>query len=106
MGATTRHDTRARNTPNQQTNNRHCDDQNNNCGCNWDGGDCCGTEIYYSYEECDECACKMPDNCDVLCEHRAWAGDGYCDDENNGCGCDWDGGDCCDLEVLTTIAKN
>merc|ERR1711907_917137 len=43
-----------------------CDDANNNCACNWDKGDCCGT-----------------------------VGDKRCDDENNNCGCNWDGGDCC-----------
>ena len=28
-----------------------------------------------------------------------WKGDGYCDDENNDEGCDYDGGDCCGDDV-------
>merc|ERR1712203_884454 len=44
----------------------NCDDNNNNAGCTWDGGDCCGAKNY-----------------------------GYCDDNNNYGGCAWDGGDCC-----------
>ena len=33
--------------------------------------------------------CKLPD----------FQGDGFCDDENNNAGCDFDGGDCCGLDV-------
>ena len=37
--------------------------------------------------------------------YRIWItlykGDGYCDDPNNNCGCDWDGGDCCGNNVDT-----
>lgn len=29
------------------------------------------------------------------CSHANWAGDGFCDDGNNNCACDWDHGDCC-----------
>jgi len=29
------------------------------------------------------------------CASPNWKGDGYCDDENNNAGCDYDGGDCC-----------
>jgi len=76
----------------------YCDDGNNNCGCNWDGGDCCGTAN--KYQHCTKCACLDPDlpwlqTCTGSCAHSAWTGDGYCDDGNNNCGCDWDQGDCC-----------
>ena len=37
---------------------KFCDDGNNNCGCKWDGGDCCGPNNDYQY--CKECKCKDP----------------------------------------------
>lgn len=37
-----------------------CDDDNNNCGCQWDGGDCCGEDNKYDPRYCTECACKDP----------------------------------------------
>lgn len=74
-----------------------CDDENNACQCNWDGGDCCGSTNENIY--CTECECKdvAYDGliCHAACEAQAWAGDSFCDDGNNHCGCDWDGGDCC-----------
>ena len=33
----------------------YCDDENNNDGCNFDGGDCCLDEIIADY--CTECVC-------------------------------------------------
>ena len=36
----------------------HCDDANNNCGCDWDGGDCCGPDVNTDY--CTECECLDP----------------------------------------------
>ena len=33
----------------------YCDDENNNEGCNWDGGDCCGDSVNTMY--CSVCAC-------------------------------------------------
>ena len=36
-----------------------CDDENNNSGCNWDGGDCCGDQNKDS-SWCTECACLDP----------------------------------------------
>ena len=36
----------------------YCDDGNNNEGCNWDGGDCCGGDDDFTY--CTECACLDP----------------------------------------------
>ena len=34
----------------------HCDDQNNNAECNFDGGDCCGSNVNTTY--CISCECK------------------------------------------------
>jgi len=36
----------------------YCDDENNNSGCEWDGGDCCGDNVNTQY--CKECACLDP----------------------------------------------
>merc|ERR1739848_276220 len=41
-----------------------CDDENNNAGCDWDGGDCCASTsrrgyVYKRY--CSNCACLDPD---------------------------------------------
>ena len=92
-----------------------CDDENNNAGCDWDGGDCCGgdTDIYsygYAYNYCTECLCLDPNyegdpNNEIsYCTGWSdWKGDGYCDDENNNSECDWDGGDCCGLDVDTSF---
>ena len=33
------------------------------------------------------------------CESTAWVGDGYCDDLTNNEACNFDGGDCCGLNV-------
>ena len=35
-----------------------CDDLNNNVGCDWDGGDCCGPNVKTDY--CTECECLDP----------------------------------------------
>merc|ERR1712032_1071722 len=76
-------------------------DANNNCGCDWDGGDCCGKQNKYTH--CINCQCKdqkyikSKPSCSGSCEVHAWKGDGKCDDGNNNCACDWDGGDCCKL---------
>merc|ERR1712178_623464 len=80
----------------------NCDDENNNCRCDWDGGDCCaktnGGSVKTKY--CKACACLDPDNksdsnCKGGCQFPNYKGDGNCDDENNNCGCQYDGGDCC-----------
>ena len=78
-----------------------CDDGNNNCGCGWDSGDCCapsGKAKQFSF--CTICGCVDPgytkDACSGACgAAAAYKGDGFCDDSNNNCGCDWDQGDCC-----------
>merc|ERR1712025_1323513 len=85
----------------------NCDDDNNNCGCEYDGGDCCGSNVKTAY--CTQCACKDPNfkggACSGTCGAKQYKGDGNCDDENNNCGCAYDGGDCCGLDVKTTYCK-
>jgi len=77
-----------------------CDDDNNNAGCEWDGGDCCGDDVNTQY--CSACECLDPaKQCTGTCGAPIWKGDGYCDDNNNNCGCDFDGGDCCGSNVNT-----
>merc|ERR1712037_904828 len=85
---------------------KHCDDANNICGCDWDGGDCCGSKNNYNF--CDKkkgCKCldcefkhqgdKCTNKIKGKCGNAKWKGDKNCDDENNNAGCAWDGGDCC-----------
>merc|ERR1712010_164164 len=78
---------------------------NNNCGCEFDGGDCCaksvkGGKVQTSY--CKQCQCKDPKHkvkgCNATCKSPKYIGDGNCD-ENNNCGCEFDGGDCCAKSV-------
>lgn len=102
----------------------HCDPKNNHPDCAWDGGDCCGptekgkagrSKFHFCtadqiFDKKDangnvikkgDCTCKDPKyvkklgKCEVPCFATKWAGDGNCDDHNNVCGCNWDGGDCC-----------
>ena len=87
-----------------------CDDENNNCGCEWDGGDCWGDDVKTQY--CKECQCLDPKEnttteapCKDSCGSPQWKGDDWCDDENNNCGCEWDGGDCCGDNVRTQYCK-
>lgn len=74
---------------------KNCDDENNNCACSWDGGDCCGKKNVYTF--CKKCECLDPllAYCNTKCGSPTWTGDGVCDDNNNNCGCGWDKGDCC-----------
>merc|ERR1712032_407750 len=87
----------------------NCDDENNNAGCNWDGGDCCGDKVKKTY--CKVCMCldctkakKCPKK-GKTCGLGSYKGDGNCDDVNNICGCDWDGGDCCGPKVKKKYCK-
>merc|ERR1711879_527103 len=79
----------------------YCDDENNNAGCNWDGGDCCGDDVKENF--CSTCECLDPNDPSNqgVCGSPSWQGDNYCDDENNNAGCEWDGGDCCGDDVKT-----
>merc|ERR1712222_316578 len=80
----------------------NCDDENNNCGCEFDGGDCCaksvkGGKVQTAY--CKQCQCKDPKHkvkgCNATCKSPKYIGDGNCDDDNNNCACGFDKGDCC-----------
>jgi len=50
-----------------------CDDHNNNPGCNWDGGDCCGDDVVETY--CTDCKCfSKTSNCkDARSSCPRWA---------------------------------
>jgi len=72
----------------------HCNMENNNPACNYDGGDCCGAGVICSintyFPGRSTCECKDPSARDG-CEFPNWKGDGWCDDGNNNPGCDFDG---------------
>merc|ERR1712139_24194 len=81
---------------------KNCDDENNNCRCSWDGGDCCpkSNNGILNKKYCKVCKCLDPKNqqdanCKGTCGAAQYKGDGNCDDANNNCGCGYDGGDCC-----------
>jgi len=89
-----------------------CDDANNNCGCDYDGGDCCPKSLgkAVSTKYCKECKCLDPDNqsdpnCKGACKFKNYKGDGNCDDENNNCGCEYDGGDCSEKSLGKAVNK-
>merc|ERR1712037_638165 len=78
----------------------------------YDGGDCCkkslGKPVNKKY--CKQCKCLDPKNkddanCKGHCKYAAYKGDGNCDDENNNCGCGYDGGDCCKLSLGKPVNK-
>merc|ERR1712003_534125 len=85
----------------------NCDDENNNAGCKYDGGDCCGANVKKSY--CKECKCKDPNykpgSGGGGCGSAQYKGDGNCDDDNNNAGCAYDGGDCCGANVKKAYCK-
>ena len=70
--------------------NGNCDDDTNNEGCSYDGGDCCGLNVDTEY--CTECICYADLDCAVP---LALIGNSFCNDEANTAGCGYDGGDCC-----------
>merc|ERR1711920_185890 len=89
----------------------NCDDENNNCGCDFDGGDCCAITLKKPVNKkyCKKCQCVDPAGCDKSankCGAAKFKGDGNCDDENNNCGCDFDGGDCCKKTAKKEVSKN
>ena len=73
-----------------------CDDENNNANCNYDGGDCCMTNVNTTF--CTQCKCLDPAN---GCTYPDYKNDDSCDDQNNIASCDYDGGDCCGENVGT-----
>jgi len=46
-----------------------------------------------------------PSTCTGSCKYPNWKGDKWCDDDNNNCGCAWDGGDCCGKNVRKNYCK-
>ena len=87
------------------------DNKTNNEGCQYDGGDCCGSNfniLHIIYGT--KCQCLLGDNPLVPaatvsnsgdCINLAWVGDGYGDDSTNNEACGYDGGNCCGANVLT-----
>ena len=67
----------------------YCDDQNNNEGCLFDGGDCCRPNVNTQF--CTLCFCHEDLNCDAPME---LIGNGVCNDEANNEHCNYDSGDC------------
>merc|ERR1712001_433093 len=56
-----------------------CDDGNNNDGCDYDGGDCCGDDVNTEY--CTECECLDPDFEEDDCEDLWWSS--WCQGKKN-----------------------
>merc|ERR550537_1302857 len=78
----------------------NCDDDNNNAGCQFDGGDCCAKSLGKPVQKdyCKQCKCLDPNPKPPkppACGSKKYKGDGNCDDDNNNKGCQFDGGDCC-----------
>ena len=81
--------------------------------CEEDEGDCdsyedCQTDLDCGSSNCpaslgldSEVDCCYPNSCPGTCEDPSYEGDFFCDDQNNNCGCEWDGGDCCGNNVKT-----
>ena len=74
----------------------YCDDQNNNGGCHYDQGDCCGNNVDTTY--CTECICFEDLTCSAPLD---LIGNGVCNDETNNAECNFDGGDCCEACINT-----
>ena len=99
-----------------------CDDITNIIECDYDGGDCCMSDIETQF--CIECFCHSSTTITpLLCNGTlAWIGDGFCDDATNNQGrkrlaqkigikndaelilinisdCNYDGGDCCGDDI-------
>ena len=81
----------------------HCDDENNNEACFFDGGDCCGSSGSTNW--CTLCQCLEGGNSGGTTTGGAcnqdYIADEYCDDINNNLDCSYDGGDCCGYNVNT-----
>ena len=76
--------------------NGFCNNETNNPDCNYDGGDCCATNV--NTNTCSECACLLIETC--AAGYHPLVGNGFCNDETNIAGC-YDGGDCCLMNVNT-----
>ena len=71
-----------------------CNDETNNAGCNYDGGDCCAMNA--NTNSCSECVCHLIDTC--AAGYHPLVGNGFCNDDTNIAGC-YDGGDCCGYSI-------
>ena len=80
-------------------NDVYCDDNANTFECNYDRGDCCGSNV--SIEYCNECVCYW----DIGCETPTLKGNGFCNDESNNANCNFDGGDCCGECINTDLCS-
>merc|ERR1712032_1357274 len=64
----------------------NCDDENNNKGCGYDGGDCCAKSVKGGQVKknfCKMCKCVDPGNQSkgkLTCALPKYRGDGNCDD--------------------------
>ena len=67
-----------------------CSDVINNPECDYDGGDCCGSNVNTDW--CTDCICYADLDCTAPLD---LIGNGFCNDEANTAGCGYDGGDCC-----------
>ena len=66
--------------------------------CEADEGDCDSNDECKSHLFCGSNNCPTP-LCSSICGFPHKKGDDYCDNENDNCGCECDGGDCCDSNV-------
>merc|ERR1719263_1234668 len=87
-----------------------CDDDNNNAGCEFDGGDCCAKSLGGPVKKdyCKKCKCLDPNPKapkPPACGQEEYKGDGNCDDDNNNKGCEYDGGDCCAKSLGGPVKK-
>merc|ERR1712203_207918 len=60
---------------------------------------------YCKKYECLDPAANKCDKSKNKCGSANYKGDGNCDDENNNCGCDYDGGDCCAKTLKKAVSK-
>ena len=74
----------------------YCDDNSNTLECNYDGGDCCGSDVNKYY--CSECKCYSHKTCNAPSD---LLGNRFCNDETNIGNCNFDNGDCCGACVNT-----
>merc|ERR1712032_639421 len=86
----------------------NCDDDNNNAGCAFDGGDCCAKSLGGPVKKdyCKQCKCLDPNPKGPACAQEEYKGDGNCDDDNNNKECEYDGGDCCAKSVGGSVKKD
>ena len=82
--------------------NGFCNDENNNPDCNYDGGDCCATNV--NTNTCSECACLLIETC--AGGYHPLVGNGFCNSDTNIAECDYDGLDCCSIMVGDGICND